>query len=90
MPTIRRPRTRNAPEHGSSSDPIGNLILSGRGHHGLVAALFNTGIADAEDMTIAAGMTVGDDDIMRTPNVGRPTVRDIRSEIDRYLQRGRT
>jgi hypothetical protein len=84
MPTIKKPVRHNAPEHGTEADSIDNLVLQDRAHGGLRAALFNAGIA-GEAATIAAAMAIGDDQIMRSPNVGRKSVRDIRAEIDRYL-----
>jgi hypothetical protein len=86
MPTIKKPRDRNAPEHGTEADSIDNLVLQDRAHGGLRAALFNAGIAGAE-ATIAAARRMTNDQIMRSPNVGRKSVRDIRAEIDRYLGR---
>ena len=87
MPTIKRPRNRNAPATGVGTDSIDNLVLQSRAHYGLRSALFNTGTTDDGDMTIAAAEAVPDADILRSPNVGLKSLRDIRSEIGRYLGR---
>lgn len=82
MSTVKK--ARNPPEHGVEADSIDNLVLQDRAHGGLRAALLNAGIA-GQDATIAAARRLTDDQIMRSPNVGRKSVRDIRTEIDRYL-----
>lgn len=87
MPTIKVPRNRNAPTTGTELDSIDNLILQNRAYQGLRSALFNTGITTDEDMTIAAAEAVSDVHIMRNPNTGLKSLRDIRAEIDRYLGR---
>jgi hypothetical protein len=87
MPTIKRPRNRNAPATGTEVDSIDNLVLQNRAYQGLRSALFNTGVKTDGDMTIAAASAVSDDHIMRNPNTGRKSLRDIRTEIDRYLGR---
>lgn len=85
MPTIKKPRNIDAPEHGTETDSIDNLVLQDRAHGGLRAALFNAGITgDAATIRTAKGLS--DAQIMRSPNVGRGSVRDIRAEIKRYLK----
>ena len=87
MPTIKRPRNPYAPQNGTESDSINNLVLQNRAYQGLKSALFNAGITSDEHMTIAAAELVSDYDIMRSPNTGRKSIRDIRHEIERYLGR---
>lgn len=81
MPTIKKPRNRNAPEHSTGADSVDNLLLQDRAHGGLRAALFNAGVTGAE-VTITAARQLTDNQIMRSPNVGRKSVRDIRAEIE--------
>lgn len=86
MPTIKKPRNISAPEHGTEADSVDNLILSHRGQGGLRAALINAGIT-GDAATVGAAKGLSGILIMRSPNVGRATVREIRAEIERYLKR---
>ena len=85
VPTIRRPMNRNAPVTGSDADTIDNLVLQHRAYFGLRCAFENAGVTDTAEMTITAAKDMSDHEIMRTPNTGRKSVRDIRAEIERYL-----
>lgn len=99
MPTIRRSWVREAPAHGGREDPAANLVLPGRAHSAIRCTLpgryppSSPAVAEwcretGPVITVADVEGTPDATLLRMPNFGKKSLRELRAEVDRYLGRG--